>query len=265
MLRRPFRRACAADSGKSGFSQPTPTREISSIPTNETTSVTSVVLPVTTPPKNDNVPRRDPIDLMHSGPTRCVGTNDQDYFPSPLTVQSVLDWSDFVVVGTVTSQRESVLPRSEIPGTISDLKISSVVKSRGRIGVPKVVPWFSFSALDSSTGTFRCAYHDPAPIVGETYLVAIYEVGGVFSAVRGAGATAALLVDKNGLVHSIGSVVEDGRRVPFGASATFDNKPLSDVTKNYESMVQGPDPLGEARKFDEAHSSDPVTPTTFAK
>ena len=196
----------------------------------------------------------------HSGGQRCTGVHDEEYFSPPLTLQVVLNWSDFAVVGVVDGQTPAHLQAIPgIPGTINDFVVEKVLRTRGRIPVPKRVPWFSASALDPISGTFKCAEYDPAPIVGKRYLVFFYEVGGGFSAVRGSAATAALTIDDNQTLHSIASTLTDGKATAFGASRELDLMTLDNATQLLVGMTQGPDPLAEVRASTKPQPSPPIT------
>ena len=202
------------------------------------------------------------IDYVHehSGGQRCTGVHDEEYFLPPLTLQSVLNWSDFVVVGVIDAQTSAHLHAiSGIPGTLNDFVVEKVLRSRGRIPVPRRVPWFSSSALDPSSGTFNCAEQDPAPIVGKRYLVFFYEVGGDFSAVRGSAATAALAIDDNQTLHSIASTTAGGKAIAFGASRELDLLTLQDATQLLVGMTQGPDPLAAVRVGTKPQRPPPIT------
>ena len=196
----------------------------------------------------------------HSGAQRCTGVHDEDYFPPPLTLQAVLDWSDFAVIGVVDGQMPAHLQAIlNVPGTLNDFVVEKVLRTRGRIPVPKRVPWFSASVLDPTSGTFKCAEYDPAPLVGKRYLVLFYEVGGDFSAVRGSAATAALAIDDNQTLHSIASTLTDGKATPFGASRELDLMTLESATHLLVGMTQGPDPLAAVRASTKPQPSPPIT------
>ena len=185
--------------------------------------------------------------LQHSGKQRCTGVHDEEYFLPPLTLQTVLNWADFVVVGTVIDQSPAKLAALPgVAGTLNSFSVEKVIRSRGRIPVPSVVPWFSFSEI-TTAGTFNCAEHDPAPIAGAKYLVFFYEVGGDFSAVRGASATAALAIDDRLVLHAIAETVTKGKSEPFGASRSLDGLSLDAASKLVLGMTQGPDPLKQVR------------------
>ena len=196
----------------------------------------------------------------HSGAQRCTGVHDEEYFSPPLTLQAVLNWSDFAVIGVVGGQTPAQLHAiPNVPGTLNDFVVEKVLRTRGRIPVPKRVPWFSFSALDPTSGTFKCAEQDPAPVVGKRYLVFFYEVGGDFSAVRGSAATAALAIDDNQTLHSIASTLTDGKATPFGASRELDLMTLDSATQLLVGMTQGPDPLAAVRASTKPQPSPPIT------
>ncbi len=197
---------------------------------------------------------------QHSGNQRCTGINGEEYFFPPLTLQTVLNWSDFVVVGIVESQTPTHLRAiPSIPGTLDEFVVEKVLRTRGRIPVPKRIPWLSFSALDPSSATFNCADQDPPPIVGKRYLVFFYEVGGEYSAVRGSAATAALVIDDQQTLHSIASTLVDGKAVAFGASRELDLMTLERATDLLVGMTQGPDPLARVRAGTRPQTSPPIT------
>lgn len=210
-------------------------------------------------------PRVDSSTLLdyvheHSGDQRCTGVHDEEYFLPPLTLQTVLNWSDFAVVGVVDGQTPAHLQAIPgVPGTLNDFVVEKVLRTRGRIPVPKRVPWFSFSALDPSSGTFKCAEQDPAPIVGKRYLVFFYEVGGEYSAVRGSAATAALVIDDEQTLHSIASTLVGGKAVAFGASRELDLVTVDNATQLLGGMTQGPDPLATVRAGTKPQPSPPIT------
>lgn len=156
------------------------------------------------------------------------------------------------------------MPFQGYRGTLNQFSVETVVRSRDRIAVPKIVPWFSYSEL-IPTGTFNCAEQDPAPIVGQRYLVFIYEVGGDYSAVRGSSATAAMAIDDRDVLHSIADTVDNGQRKAFGASRELDGLALDDASRLLAGMTQGADPLEQVRADTATEPSPPSTAKSSSK
>lgn len=177
-------------------------------------------------------------DLIAQHGQRCASHTVADIVV-PMTFEAALAWTDAVVVGTFSGQTNTP-PDEKIkqvfPTLDSQLTISQVLWTKGRINIPTDLTFRSAGQIDSNL-KLACVSPIPVPIPGVTYVVFVSEFAG--------GWSSALAMDGLYPIDTTGTVLsfDPGNDVTSQVAA----KSLLDLTATMSRQVVTIDALAQDR------------------